>query len=118
MLSLWTASSLTSRNIDSAPRELVPMPIHYWVAVPASQENQRQRETSRNLARPFFPASGGHLRCPSWKRRPAKLAPDRSSSPRRRHGGTCRRESLRREHSLFERQPRADRQPWTIPVAG
>src|SRR5882762_3771766 len=39
MLSLWIASSLTSRNIDSAPLAIVPMFIHYWVGFRASQEN-------------------------------------------------------------------------------
>src|SRR5260221_5128714 len=38
MLSLWIASSLTSRNIDSAPLAIVPMFIHYWVGFRASQE--------------------------------------------------------------------------------
>src|SRR5256885_8270052 len=40
MFSLWTASSFTSRNIDSAPLALVLMLIHYWVALRASQENR------------------------------------------------------------------------------
>src|SRR5258708_35584098 len=39
MLSLWIASSLTSKNIDSAPLAIVPMFIHYWVGFRASQEN-------------------------------------------------------------------------------
>src|SRR5215469_4963488 len=39
MFSLWIASSFTSRNIDSAPLALALMPIHYWVALRASQEN-------------------------------------------------------------------------------
>src|SRR5882724_11545442 len=38
MFSLWTASSFTSRNIASAPLALALMPIHYWVAIRASQE--------------------------------------------------------------------------------
>src|ERR1700747_3328511 len=73
MFNLWAASSFTSRNIDSAPLALALMPIHYWVAIRASQENwpkinepfisaQRPLRRHSKLSEPPFnrPAAAPH----------------------------------------------------------
>src|SRR5258708_8486130 len=52
MFSLWTASSFTSRNIASAPLALALMPIHYWVAIRASQEIRPK------IGLDFYPSHG------------------------------------------------------------
>src|ERR1700758_2229046 len=75
MFCLWTASSFTSRNIASAPLALALMPIHYWVAIRASQENWPK------ISEPFISAQRPSAVIPSEvSLPPSRLAPRRRAA--------------------------------------